>query len=81
MSSTQTLRICVSSFNVSIVITCERVCLWKLMADYTSTMPDYCSADVCSRVATLVHITWSSLIVEALVYSVVTVHVSPFDMW
>ena len=26
MSSTQTLRICVSSFNVSIVITCERVC-------------------------------------------------------
>ena len=43
MSSTQTLRICVSSF---IVITCEWTSLWKLLADCTSTMPDNCSADV-----------------------------------
>ena len=46
MSSTQTLRICVSSFYVFIMITCEWTSLWKLLADCTSTMPDYCSADV-----------------------------------
>ena len=45
ISSTQTLRICVSSFNVFIVITCERVC-GNCCQTATSTMPDYCSADV-----------------------------------
>ena len=29
-----------------IIITCEWTSLWKLLADCTSTMPDYCSADV-----------------------------------
>ena len=79
MSSAQTLRICVSSFNVFIVITCERVCgsCWQ-----TALQPCLIIALlVCSRVATLVPITWSSLNVSALVYSVVTVHVSPYDMW
>ena len=42
----QTLRICVSSFNVFIVITCEWTVLWELLAGCTATMPDYCSADV-----------------------------------
>ena len=29
-----------------IVTTCEWTSLWKLLVDCTSTMPDYCSADV-----------------------------------
>ena len=59
MSSTQTLHICVSSFNVFIVITCERVCGngWQ-----TALQPCLIIALLmCSLVATLVPITWSSL--------------------
>ena len=59
MSSTQTLHICVSSLNVFIVITCERVCgnCWQ-----TALQPCLIIALLmCSRVATLVPITWSSL--------------------
>ena len=37
---------CASSFSVFIVITCEWTSLWKLLADCTSTIPNYCSADV-----------------------------------
>ena len=37
---------CVSSFNVFIVITREWTILWELLADCIATMPDYCSADV-----------------------------------
>ena len=52
MSSTQTLRICVSSFDVFLVITCERVCgnCWQ-----TALQPCLSIALLmCSRVATLV---------------------------
>ena len=51
---------CVSSFNVFILITCEWTSLWKLLADCTSTMPYYFSADV-FKGRHIVPIIWSSL--------------------
>ena len=51
---------CVSSFNVFILITCEWTSLWKLLADCTSTMHYYFSADV-FKGRHIVPITWSSL--------------------